>query len=102
MWDIYLYYQCSTISQYSNDLALKKEARKAESENVSAKETASSLTFAQVVGSYFDQYSQSRKQSSITTANNNIFNYLLPEFGKMQIDSSTAKHVMNYYRPIRN
>ena len=44
----------------------KKEAREAEAKMLIEKETNSSLTFSQVADSYFDWYSQRRKESSIS------------------------------------
>ena len=49
------------------------------------KETNSSLTFAQVADSYFDWYCQRRKQSSINTIKNAIYNHLQKEFGKIKL-----------------
>ncbi|HDR8452837.1 TPA: Arm DNA-binding domain-containing protein, partial [Bacillus cereus] len=64
----------------------KKEAREAEAKMLIEKETNSSLTFAQVADSYFDWYCQRRKQSSINTIKNAIYNHLQKEFGKIKID----------------
>ncbi|MBT2576823.1 site-specific integrase [Bacillus sp. ISL-8] len=80
----------------------KKEAREAEAKMLVEKETNSSLTFAQVADSYFDWYSQRRKQSSTLTIQNVIYNHLLPEFKKIKIDYITAKHVMIYQNKIIN
>ncbi|MCQ6316349.1 tyrosine-type recombinase/integrase, partial [Bacillus cereus] len=78
----------------------KKEAREAEAKMLVEKETNSSLTFAQVADSYFDWYCQRRKQSSINTIKNAIYNHLQKEFGKIKIDKITAKHIMNYQNQI--
>ncbi|AOM13841.1 tyrosine-type recombinase/integrase [Bacillus thuringiensis] len=78
----------------------KKEAREAEAKMLVEKETNSSLTFAQVADSYFDWYCQRRKQSSIATIQNVIYNHLIPEFGKIKVDRITAKHIMNYQNSI--
>ncbi|MCQ6304866.1 tyrosine-type recombinase/integrase [Bacillus cereus] len=78
----------------------KKEAREAEAKMLVEKETISSLTFAQVADSYFDWYCQRRKQSSINTIKNAIYNHLQKEFGKIKIDKITAKHIMNYQNQI--
>jgi len=78
----------------------KKDAREAEAKMLVEKETNSSLTFAQVADSYFDWYCQRRKQSSIVTIQNVIYNHLVPEFGKMKMDRITAKYVMNYQNKI--
>ncbi|UYX52883.1 site-specific integrase [Bacillus thuringiensis] len=80
----------------------KKEAREAEAKMLVEKETNSNLTFAQVADSYFDWYSQRRKQSSTLTIRNVIYNHLLPEFKKIKIDYITAKHVMIYQNKIIN
>ncbi|EKS8368114.1 tyrosine-type recombinase/integrase [Bacillus thuringiensis] len=80
----------------------KKEAREAEAKMLVEKETNSSLTFAQVADSYFDWYSQRRKQSSVGTVKNAIYNHLQKEFGRMKIDKITAKHIMNYQNQIIN
>lgn len=80
----------------------KKEAREAEAKMLVEKETNSNLTFAQVADSYFDWYCQRRKQSSIVTIQNAIYNHLIPEFGKVKIDQITARHVMNYQNKIIN
>ncbi|MBE5089583.1 MULTISPECIES: site-specific integrase [Bacillus cereus group] len=74
----------------------KKEAREAEAKMLIEKETTSSLTFAQIADSYFEWYSQRRKQSSINTIKNAIYNHLLKEFGNMKMDQITANHVMHY------
>ncbi|MGE6618129.1 tyrosine-type recombinase/integrase [Bacillus mycoides] len=78
----------------------KKEAREAEAKMLVEKETNSSLTFAQVADSYFDWYCQRRKQSSIDTIKNVIYNHLIPEFEKIKADSITAKHIMLYQNKI--
>ena len=78
----------------------QKEAREAEAKMLVEKETNSSLTFAQVADSYFDWYCQRRKQSSINTIKNAIYNHLQKEFGKIKIDKITAKHIMNYQNQI--
>ncbi|MGX5571763.1 tyrosine-type recombinase/integrase [Bacillus toyonensis] len=78
----------------------KKEAREAEAKMLVEKETNSSLTFAQVADSYFDWYCQRRKESSIVTIRNVIYNHLIPEFGKIKIDQITPKHIMNYQNKI--
>ncbi|AHA74591.1 MULTISPECIES: site-specific integrase [Bacillus] len=80
----------------------KKEAREAEAKMLIEKETNSSLTFAQVADSYFNWYSQRRKQSSINTIKNAIYNHLLKEFGKVKIDCITARHVMDYQNKMIN
>ncbi|PEV78779.1 tyrosine-type recombinase/integrase [Bacillus cereus] len=80
----------------------KKEAREAEAKMLVEKETNSNLTFAQVADSYFDWYCQRRKQSSINAIKNAIYNHLLKEFGKMKIDTITAKHVMNFQNKLLN
>ncbi|MES1050606.1 site-specific integrase [Bacillus thuringiensis] len=80
----------------------KKEAREAEARMLVEKETNSSLTFAQVADSYFDWYCQRRKQSSVGTIKNAIYNHLQKEFGRMKIDKVTAKHIMNYQNQIIN
>ena len=66
------------------------------------KETNSSLTFAQVADSYFDWYCQRRKESSIVTIRNVIYNHLVPEFGKIKIDHIVPKHIMNYQNKVIN
>ncbi|PGM87692.1 tyrosine-type recombinase/integrase [Bacillus cereus] len=78
----------------------KKEAREAEAKMLVEKETNSSLTFTQVADSYFDWYSQRRKQSSITTVKNTIYHHLINEFGNMKVDRITAKHIMDYQNKI--
>ncbi|PEK00318.1 tyrosine-type recombinase/integrase [Bacillus toyonensis] len=80
----------------------KKEAREAEAKMLVEKETNSSLTFAQVADSYFDWYCQRRKQSSINTIKNAIYNHLQKEFGKIKINKITAKHIMNYQNKLVN
>lgn len=80
----------------------KKEAREAEAKMLVEKETNSSLTFTQVANSYFDWYSQRRKESSIVTIRNVIYNHLIPEFGKIKIDQIIPKHIMNYQNKIIN
>ena len=80
----------------------KKEAREAEAKMLVEKETNSSLTFAQVADSYFAWYCQRRKESSIVTIRNVIYNHLLPEFGRVKIDYLTPKHVMLYQNKIIN
>ncbi|HDR3902007.1 MULTISPECIES: tyrosine-type recombinase/integrase [Bacillus] len=80
----------------------KKEAREAEAKVLVEKETNSSLTFTQVADSYYDWYTQRRKQSSINVIKNIIYNHLLKEFGKLKIDQITAKHIMNYQNKIIN
>lgn len=80
----------------------KKEAREAEAKMLVEKETNSSLTFAQVADSYFDWYCQRRKQSSINTIKNAIYNHLQKELGKIKIDKITAKHIMNYQNKLVN
>ncbi|HDR3901751.1 TPA: site-specific integrase [Bacillus cereus] len=80
----------------------KKDAREAEAKILVEKETNSSLTFAQVADSYFDWYCQRRKESSIVTIRNVIYNHLVPEFGKVKIDHLTPKHVMNYQNKVIN
>lgn len=78
----------------------KKEAREAEAKMLVEKETNSSLTFAQVADSYFDWYCQRRKQSSIATIRNAIYNHLIPEFGKIKIDQLTPNLIMHYQNKI--
>lgn len=78
----------------------QKEARIAEAKALIQTESNSSLTFSQVAEEYFEWYCQRRKQSSINTIKNAIYNHLLKEFGKMKIDEITAKHVMNYQNKI--
>ncbi|EKS8370495.1 site-specific integrase [Bacillus thuringiensis] len=80
----------------------KKEAREAEAKMLVEKETNSSLTFAQVADSYFDWYCQRRKESSIVTIRNVIYNHLVPEFGRVKVDYLTPKHVMLYQNKIIN
>ncbi|HHL0972704.1 TPA: tyrosine-type recombinase/integrase [Bacillus cereus] len=78
----------------------KKEAREAEAKMLVEKETTSSLTFAQIADSYFNWYSQRRKQSSVVTIQNVIYNHLILEFGQIKADQITARHVMNYQNKI--
>ncbi|PEO03335.1 site-specific integrase [Bacillus cereus] len=78
----------------------KKEAREAEAKMLVEKETNSNLTFAQVADSYFDWYCQRRKESSIVTIRNVIYNHLVPEFGKIKIDHILPKHIMNYQNKV--
>ncbi|MBJ8024617.1 tyrosine-type recombinase/integrase [Bacillus cereus] len=80
----------------------KKEAREAEAKMLVEKETNSSLTFAQVADSYFDWYCQRRKESSIVTIRNVIYNHLVPEFGKVKIEQVAPRHIMNYQNKIIN
>ncbi|MCI3150070.1 site-specific integrase [Bacillus cereus] len=80
----------------------KKKAREAEAKMLVEKVTTSSLTFSQVADSYFDWYSQRRKQSSIVTIRNVIYNHLITEFGKLKIEQITPKHIMNYQNKIIN
>ncbi|MED1381748.1 site-specific integrase [Bacillus mycoides] len=80
----------------------KKEAREAEAKMLVEKETTSILTFTQVANNYFEWYSQRRKQSSIVTIKNVIYNHLIPEFGKVKIDQIKPKHIMNYQNKVIN
>ncbi|MED1404525.1 site-specific integrase [Bacillus mycoides] len=104
------YYFVVRVRQYDGTLKqvkrrgfkTKKEAREAEAKMLVEKETTSSLTFTQVADSYFDWYTQRRKQSSINVIKNIIYNHLLKEFGKLKIDQITAKHIMNYQNKIIN
>ncbi|HDR6243791.1 TPA: site-specific integrase [Bacillus cereus] len=80
----------------------KKDAREAEAKMLIEKETTASLTFSKIADSYFDWYSQRRKQSSIITIQNVIYNHLLKEFGNLKINQITPKHVMNYQNKIIN
>ena len=52
--------------------------------------------------SYFDWYCQRRKESSIVTIRNVIYNHLVPEFGKIKIDHIVPKHIMNYQNKVIN
>jgi len=80
----------------------KKDAREAEAKMLVEKETNSSLTFEHLADSYFNWYTQRRKQSSINTIKNAIYNHLIKEFGKMKIDCITARHVMDYQNKMIN
>ncbi len=102
------YYFVVRVRQYDGTLKQVKrrgfktqeEARLAEAKALIDTETTSSLSFYQVAESYFDWYSQRRKQSSINVIKNVIYNHLLEEFSKMKIDKITARHVMNYQNKI--
>ncbi|HDX9641462.1 TPA: tyrosine-type recombinase/integrase [Bacillus mobilis] len=102
------YYFVVRVRQYDGTLKQVKrrgfktqeEARIAEAKALIDTETTSSLSFYQVAESYFEWYSQRRKQSSINVIKNVIYNHLLEEFGKMKIDKITARHVMNYQNKI--
>ncbi|MED3470406.1 Arm DNA-binding domain-containing protein, partial [Bacillus thuringiensis] len=81
------YYFVTRIRQFDGTLKqvkrrgfkTKKEAREAEAKMLVEKETTSSLTFSQAADSYFNWYSQRRKQSSIETIQNVIYNHLVIE-----------------------
>ncbi|WP_410976439.1 tyrosine-type recombinase/integrase [Bacillus pacificus] len=102
------YYFVVRVRQYDGTLKQVKrrgfktqeEARIAEAKALIDTETTSSLSFYQVAESYFEWYSQRRKQSSVNVIKNVIYNHLLDEFGKMKIDKITARHVMNYQNKI--
>ena len=73
-------------------MALKqKEAREAEAKVLVEKETNSSLTFTQVADSYFDWYTQRRKQSSINVIKNIIYNHLLKRIREIKDRSNYSK-----------
>ena len=102
------YYFIARIRQFDGTLKQVKrrsfktqeEARIAEAKALIQTESNSSLTFSQLAEEYFEWYCQRRKQSSINTIKNMIYNHLLKEFGKMKIDKITPKHVMNYQNKI--
>ncbi|MEC3158961.1 site-specific integrase [Bacillus thuringiensis] len=104
------YYFVTRIRQFDGTLKqvkrrgfkTKKEAREAEAKMLVEKETTSSLTFSQAADSYFNWYSQRRKQSSIETIKNVIYNHLVIEFGNLKVDQIIPKHVMNYQNKIIN
>ncbi|MEX0416541.1 tyrosine-type recombinase/integrase [Bacillus sp. C30] len=78
----------------------REEAREAEAKMLAEKDLTSNLTFVQVADKYFEWYCQGKEQRSIVPIQNVIYNYLVPEFGKMNANTITAKHVMIYQNKI--
>ena len=66
------------------------------------KDLTSNLTFAQVADKYFEWYCQGKEQSLIIPTQNVIYNYLVPEFGKMNASTITARQVMIYLKITSN
>ncbi|MGX5630937.1 Arm DNA-binding domain-containing protein [Bacillus thuringiensis] len=80
----------------------REEALEAEAKMLAEKDLTSNLTFAQVADKYFEWYCQGKKQSKIVLSQNVIYNYLVPEFGKMNASTITARQVMIYLKKSTN